>query len=258
MPSRREQPDISGMLQVPSAFPGSQLQMPPQHSTHDEQASPFCVQNEDELQTPSRQKPEQQSAPVVQGLSRVRHVALSGTHTEPEQVPLQQAPADEHGWPSAVHGPSAHTPHALHLPQQQSAAETHAEPREEQPPLLALVVADELVVLGPELGPAPAPIKPVPPVPVPAPLVPVPLPVVATPPAPPLPVAPLPVAPLSPTWTAPVHPAAIAPPTGTAKAVRTSTRGSRRIGGSPSRAPDPACPQDTPTRTPIASGPSPA
>ncbi len=42
-------------------------------------------------QAPSLQKWEQQSPPTAQGLPAVRQLLLSGSHTPPAQLPLQQA-----------------------------------------------------------------------------------------------------------------------------------------------------------------------
>jgi len=45
-------PDAAAMPHVPSVAPAAFVQSPPQQSRSAEQASPFCVQNEESLQMP--------------------------------------------------------------------------------------------------------------------------------------------------------------------------------------------------------------
>ena len=66
---------------------------PPQHCPFDTQASPFWMQNEEALQTPPAQSPEQQSVPVAHAFPSVLHCVLSGAHVPLLQAPLQQPAA---------------------------------------------------------------------------------------------------------------------------------------------------------------------
>jgi hypothetical protein len=95
-----------GCEHVPIVAPPSFVHRPPQHAESVEQASPFCVQNEDWPHVPPAvHEPEQHgSPPAVHGLPLVRHEVLSGVHMPlVPHVPLQHAPFSVHAWLSAVH-----------------------------------------------------------------------------------------------------------------------------------------------------------
>ena len=179
MPSVREQfaAPVGGGPQVPRPRPASlvTLQTPLQQSVPVAHTSPPWPQNEDALQWPPRQSPEQQSASAAQALPSVAQVGLSGTHLPPEQRPLQHAALPVHARLSEVHGGRLQTP-PEQAPEQHSPWLPHAAPRGEQ--LVPLPVVRPLPVVVPPPVVA-VPLAAAPPLPLP--------PVAPFPPAPPVP-----------------------------------------------------------------------
>jgi RNA polymerase sigma-70 factor (ECF subfamily) len=126
---------VGGELHVPYSAPVLLVQAPPQHSAPVAHTSPFWMHHEEAAHEPLKQSPEQQPALVAQGLLRVLHVVLSGTHVPPEQSPLQQEALEVHIWSSAMHAGRLQTP-PVHAPEQHSNAVVHAPPtwRQVTPP----------------------------------------------------------------------------------------------------------------------------
>jgi hypothetical protein len=95
------------------------VQMPPQHWAPVEHASPSWVHQDEARQRPLVHRPEQQSAPVAQGLFSVLQVVLSGTQAPLVQLPLQHCALLVQTLVSAVHVGRLQTP-PTHVPEQQS------------------------------------------------------------------------------------------------------------------------------------------
>jgi hypothetical protein len=106
---------------MPIVLPAAMVQMPLQQPELAVQASPTWRQNDDALQRPLKQRPEQQSALDVHELLSVLQLVFSGVHVPPVHVPLQQPEFDVQAAPSDVHLPRLHTP-PVHTPVQQSLA----------------------------------------------------------------------------------------------------------------------------------------
>jgi hypothetical protein len=156
------------------------VQMPPQHWVPVAQTSPSWMHQDEAWQRLPEHRPEQQSAPVVQGLFSVLQVVLSGVQVPMVQLPLQHSASLAQTLVSAVHAGRLQTP-PVHVPEQQSEGCVHAAPTWKHP-----------------VPPAPVPPKPVPVLPVEA------------PPAPPVPKPTLPLP----------HPAASTAPVGKARTTR--------------------------------------
>jgi hypothetical protein len=98
-----------GWLHTPSV-PLPIVHTPPQHSASWAHASPSCTQYDDGPHVwPELQNCEQQSVAAMHGLPSVLHVALSGAHLLPEQLPLQQSLLPLHEALSAMHAWLEHT-----------------------------------------------------------------------------------------------------------------------------------------------------
>jgi hypothetical protein len=201
--------------------------MPPQHWAPVAQTSPFWMHQDEARQWPAEHMPEQQSAPVVQGLLSVLQVVLSGAQAPMAQLPLQQSALVVQTLVSAVHVVGRLQTPPMHMPEQQSPGCAHTLPTWTQPEPLAPVPA----------LPKPAPVLP------PAPEAPVPVPVPPVPEAPvaeaPVPEAPVMVVPVEAPPVPPVprlllelpQPAASKPPAGKARATKRITRVGRSIEG---------------------------